>query len=122
MTTSFRASRDQRDRWRETARAHGLGTSDWIRRVLDEAPLPPPPTPLTQGQAVALGRLGSVAHQLAKLGSNLNQLVRMAHEGGNVTEQVLPLLYHLVTEVGKIEKLLRAMGDSGTLLPEEEGA
>ena len=117
VTTSFRASAAQRDRWREAARAHGLRTSEWIRRALDDRPIPPPPTPLDQAQSVALSRLGRVAYQLAKLGSNLNQLTRMAHEGQNVTEQVLPLLQHLSTEVERIDRLLRAMRESGSLLP-----
>ena len=119
QATSFRATAEQIAAWRAIAAAHGIGYSDWIRRVLDEVPLPPPPTPLQQSQSVALSRLGRLVYQLSKLGTNLNQLTRMAHQGENVTEQVLPVLQHLVTEVDRIEKRLFELRDSGFLLPKD---
>lgn len=117
--TSFRATPDQIEAWKAIAAAHGLSYSDWIRRVLDGVPLPPPPTPLSTAQAEAVGKLGFFGHQLAKLGSNLNQLTRMAHEGQNVTEQVLPVLTALVTEVASSRELLQALLDSALMSTNE---
>ena len=74
-----------RSNLRARAQVNGISESEWLRRRIDDAPLPQPPALSASAGAdpQLLFELNQVTAQLRKIGNNVNQLTRAEHRGSD---------------------------------------
>ncbi|OJI06599.1 MAG: mobilization protein [Candidatus Micrarchaeum sp. ARMAN-1] len=85
---------------REKAAAMAMSPAQWLREAALKRRLPSPPVP-----AINVAEYG----KLARLSANLNQLVRLAHEGRPVTINE-DMIRHLLDEVSRLRLSLLGQG------------
>jgi len=88
---------------REKAATMAMSPAQWLREAALTRRLPTPPAP-----AINIAEYG----KLARLGTNLNQLVRLAHEGRPVTINE-DMIRHLMDEVARLRLALLGQGGDG---------
>ena len=85
---TFRMTKRTRLNLANHARRTGLSEYDWLRRCIDETPMPtqassqsPTPTAVTAANSELLFELNNIATQLRKIGVNVNQVALDINRG-----------------------------------------
>ena len=84
VTTTIRLTPDERAAVAAAADAQGLGPSTFARNATLKAAGRTPPAIRKRHDAVA-GVIGPVLGELGRIGSNINQIARVANSTGNVS-------------------------------------
>lgn len=105
---AFRVPKEVAEAWKRAAEASGLSLSDWIRQQVGT---PEASAPVT-GKSVSRRRSDRprhpaetrIAHQIARIGNNLNQVARVLNSGGKLPSA--SLLAVMMAVEGRLHELL----------------
>lgn len=108
---AFRVPKEVAEAWKRAAAASGLSLSDWIRQQVGT---PEASAPVTGKGDPCAGRRRSqrpwhpaearIAHQVARIGNNLNQVARVLNSGGKIPQA--SLLAVMIAVEGRLHELL----------------